>query len=193
METSAIIFLLLGILGWGLGAFFDKLSLKAPGPVRRFLCALAVHDLHLHPAHPLEVRAHQAGAPRLGQARADLRAVQRHRLHERGLLLPEGPVGGRSHQDRPAQLHLPGSDFRAGPPLPGRELPTLNKFIGTMLVSGGIYFISNDPRGLRKETAAAIRALPFFQGAPGERRGAGPRPAVRGAGEAVLAGAFRFI
>ena len=141
MELSAIIFLLLAILGWGLGAFFDKVSLK-----------------HLDPSGAFYVRSLFMVfifAPLVAWKYAPTRAALLD-SDKLGPLFVLGSVivsmggvffylkalsGGAASKIVPLSSTYPFVTFALAMIFLGESF-TMNKFIGTLLISGGIFFIS---------------------------------------------------
>lgn len=141
METSAIIFLLLGILGWGLGAFFDKLSLKHLDPsgafyVRSLFMIFVFTPLLLWKYAPTKQAL--LGSDKLGP----LFVMSSVIVSMSGVFFYlKALSGGEATKIVPLSSTYPVVTFVLALLFLGENF-TLNKFIGTMLVSGGIYFIS---------------------------------------------------
>lgn len=141
MELSAIIFLLLAILGWGLGAFFDKISLKHLDPsgafyVRSLFMVLIFAPLVAWKYAP--TRAALLDSDKLGP------------LFVLGsVIVSMGGVffylkalsGGAASKIVPLSSTYPFVTFALAVLFLGESV-TLNKIVGTFLLSGGIYFIS---------------------------------------------------
>jgi len=141
MELSTIIFLLLAIVAWGFGAFFDKMSLKyldASGAfyIRTLLMLVLFVPFLLWKYSPL--REALASAGRLATA-----------FVLASVLVTMGGVffylkamsGGEASKIVPLSSTYPFITFLLALIFLGESF-TLNKFIGTLLISGGIYFIS---------------------------------------------------
>lgn len=141
MELTSIIFLLLAILGWGVGAFFDKLSLKHLDPsgafyVRSLFMVCIFAPLAVWKYAPTKQAL--LGSDRLGP------------LFVLGsVIVSMGGVffylkalsGGAATKIVPLSSTYPFVTFALAVIFLGESI-TPNKFIGTLLLSGGIYFIS---------------------------------------------------
>lgn len=141
MELSTVVFLLLAILGWGLGAFFDKACLKHMDPTGAFY----VRSLFMIGIFaPLvawkwgPTRAALLGSDKLGP------------LFVLGsVIVSMGGVffylkalsGGAATRIVPLSSTYPFVTFALAVLFLGENI-TLNKLVGTLLLSGGIYFIS---------------------------------------------------
>ena len=141
MELSTIIFLLLCILGFGLGAFFDKLSLKHMDPSGAFY----VRTLFMiFIFTPLVLWKH-------AQTRQALLSSDKFGpiFVLSSVLVSMGGVffylralsGGEASKIVPLSSTYPAVTFALALLFLGESF-TVNKFIGTLLLSGGIYFIS---------------------------------------------------
>jgi len=141
MELPTIIFLLLAILGWGLGAFFDKLCLKHLDPagafyVRSLFMVIIFAPLAAWKYAPTKQAL--LGSDKLGP------------LFVLGsVIVSMGGVffylkalsGGAATKIVPLSSTYPFVTFALAVLFLGESI-TLNKFVGTLLLSGGIYFIS---------------------------------------------------
>lgn len=141
MELSTVVFLLLAILGWGLGAFFDKACLKHMDPSGAFY----VRSLFMIGIFgPLvawkwgQTREALLGSDKLGP------------LFVLGsVIVSMGGVffylkalsGGAATKIVPLSSTYPFVTFALAVLFLGENI-TLNKLVGTLLLSGGIYFIS---------------------------------------------------
>ena len=141
MELSAIIFLLLAILGWGLGAFFDKVSLKHMDPsgafyVRTLFMIFVFTPLVLW-KYPQTKQA-LLGSDKLGPI-----------FVLGSVIVSMGGVffylkalsGGEATRIVPLSSTYPAVTFVLALLFLGESF-SVNKLIGTLLLSGGIYFIS---------------------------------------------------
>lgn len=141
MELSTVIFLLLAILGWGLGAFFDKACLKHMDPTGAFyvrtLFTILIFTPMLLWKYPQTKQA-LLGSDRLGPL-----------LVLSSVIVSMGGVffylkalsGGEAMKIVPLSSTYPAVTFALALLFLGESF-TVNKFIGTVLLSGGIYFIS---------------------------------------------------
>ncbi len=141
MELPAIIFLLLAVLGWGLGAFFDKVSLRHMDPSGAFY----VRSLFLIALFtPLvlwkyqQTRQSLLGSDKMGPICVMLSVI----VSMGGVFFYlKALSGGEATKIVPLASTYPFVTFVLALLFLGESF-TLNKFIGTMLLSGGIYFIS---------------------------------------------------
>lgn len=141
MELSTILFLLLAILGWGLGAFFDKACLKYMDPSGAFYARSVFLILVFA---PLVAWKHQHtrqalfASDRLGPV-----------FVLSSVLVSMGGVffylkalsGGEATKIVPLSSTYPFVTFALALLFLGESF-TVNKLVGTLLLSGGIYFIS---------------------------------------------------
>jgi transporter family protein len=141
MELSTVVYLLLAILGWGLGAFFDKACLKHMDPSGAFY----VRSLFMIGIFgPLvawkyaQTRAALLGSDKLGP------------LFVLGsVIVSMGGVffylkalsGGEASRIVPLSSAYPFVTFVLAVLFLGESF-TLNRLLGTLLLTGGIYFIS---------------------------------------------------
>ena len=141
MGPSTVIFLLLGILGWGIGAFFDKLSLRhldAAGAfyVRSLFMVVIFAPLVAWKYEP--TRQALLGSDRLGPL-----------FVLASVIVTMGGVffylkalsGGAATRIIPLSSTYPFVTFALALLFLGENF-TVNKLVGTLLLSGGIYFIS---------------------------------------------------
>ena len=141
MGSSTIIFLILAIIAWGCGAFFDKLTLRymdAAGAfyIRTLFMLVLFIPFLLWKYSP--TRQALASSGRLGSA-----------LVLSSVLVTMGGVffylkamsGGEASKIVPISSTYPLVTFALAIFFLGEHF-TLNKLIGTLLLSGGIYFIS---------------------------------------------------
>lgn len=141
MELSAIIFLLLAIVGWGLGAFFDKVSLKHMDPSGAFYVRSLFMILIFT---PLVIWKYQhmkqalLGSDKLGPI-----FVMSSVIVSMGgvFFYLKALSGGEASKIVPLSSTYPFITFALALLFLGESF-TVNKFIGTVLLSGGIYFIS---------------------------------------------------
>jgi len=141
MELSAIIFLLLAILGWGLGAFFDKVSLKHMDPsgafyVRTLFMIFVFTPLVLW-KYPQTKQA-LLGSDKLGPI-----FVMGSVIVSMGgvFFYLKALSGGEATRIVPLSSTYPAVTFVLALLFLGESF-SVNKLIGTLLLSGGIYFIS---------------------------------------------------
>jgi len=141
MELSTIIFLLLGILGWGVGAFFDKLSLRyldASGAfyVRSLFMVVIFAPLVAWKYAPTKQAL-------LGSARLGPLFVLGSVIVTMGgvFFYLKALSGGAATKIIPLSSTYPFVTFILALLFLGESF-TLNKLAGTLLLSGGIYFIS---------------------------------------------------
>ncbi|OGR52907.1 MAG: hypothetical protein A2049_07330 [Elusimicrobia bacterium GWA2_62_23] len=141
MELSTVIFLLLAILGWGLGAFFDKACLKHMDPSGAFY----VRSLFMIGIFaPLvawkysQTKAALVGSDRLGP----LFVLGSVIVSMAGVFFYlKALSGGAATKIVPLSSTYPFVTFALAVIFLGENI-TLNKLVGTLLLSGGIYFIS---------------------------------------------------
>jgi transporter family protein len=141
MELSTVVFLLLAILGWGLGAFFDKACLKHLDPSGAFYLRSLFMIVLLTPlvlwkfSH---TRQALLGSDRLGPAFV-LASVL---VTMAGVFFYlKALSGGAATRIVPLSSTYPFVTFVLAVIFMGESV-TLNKLFGTLLLSGGIYFIS---------------------------------------------------
>jgi transporter family protein len=141
MELSAIIFLLLAILGWGLGAFFDKVSLKHMDPsgafyVRSLFMIFVFTPLILWKYAPTKQAL--LGSDKLGPI-----FVMSSVIVSMGgvFFYLKALSGGEATKIVPLSSTYPAVTFVLALLFLGESF-SVNKLIGTLLLSGGIYFIS---------------------------------------------------
>lgn len=141
MELSTIIFLLLAILGWGLGAFFDKACLKHMDPsgafyVRSLFMIIIFTPLVLWKY--AQTRTALLGSDKLGP----IFVVSSVIVSMAGVFFYlKALSGGAATRIVPLSSTYPFVTFVMAVIFMGESV-TLNKLIGTLLLSGGIYFIS---------------------------------------------------
>lgn len=141
MELSTVIFLLLAILGWGLGAFFDKLCLKHMDPngafyVRTLFMIIIFAPLAAWKYAPTKQAL--LGSDKLGP----LFVLGSVIVSMAGVFFYlKALSGGAATKIVPLSSTYPFVTFALAVLFLGESI-TLNKFIGTLLLSGGIYFIS---------------------------------------------------
>lgn len=141
METSALIFLLLGIVGWGLGAFFDKLSLRHLDPSGAFYVRTLFMIFIFTPLvlwkYPQTKQA-LLGSDKLGPVFVLASVI----VSMSGVFFYlKALSGGEATRIVPLSSTYPLVTFMLALLFLGESF-TVNKFIGTLLISGGIYFIS---------------------------------------------------
>lgn len=141
MELSTIIFLLLAILGWGLGAFFDKACLKHMDPsgafyVRSLFMIIIFTPLVLWKYG--QTRAALLGSDKWGP----IFVVSSVIVSMGGVFFYlKALSGGAATKIVPLSSTYPFVTFALAVLFLGENI-TLNKLVGTLLLSGGIYFIS---------------------------------------------------
>lgn len=141
MELSTVIFLLLAILGWGLGAFFDKACLKHMDPsgafyVRSLFMIFIFAPLVLW-KYPQTKQA-LVGSDRLGP----LFVLGSVVVSMAGVFFYlKALSGGAATKIVPLSSTYPFVTFALAVLFLGENI-TMNKLVGTLLLSGGIYFIS---------------------------------------------------
>ena len=141
MELSAIVFLLLGILGWGLGAFFDKVSLKHMDPSGAFYVRTLFMIFIFTPLvlwkYPQTKQA-LLGSDKLGPI-----FVMGSVIVSMGgvFFYLKALSGGEATRIVPLSSTYPAVTFVLALLFLGESF-SVNKLIGTLLLSGGIYFIS---------------------------------------------------
>jgi len=141
MELSSLIFLLLAVLGWGVGAFFDKISLKhldASGAfyVRTLFMVIIFAPLAAWKYAPTKQAL--LGSGRLGP----LFVLGSVIVTMAGVFFYlKALSGGAASKIVPLSSTYPFVTFALAVLFLGESI-TLNKFVGTLLLSGGIYFIS---------------------------------------------------
>lgn len=141
MEGSTLVFLLLGILGWGLGAFFDKACLKHMDPsgafyVRNLFLILIFTPLILW-------KFPQTKQALLGSDKAGPLFVLASVVVSMGgvFFYLKALSSGEAMKIVPLSSTYPAVTFVLALLFLGESF-TVNKLIGTVLLSGGIYFIS---------------------------------------------------
>lgn len=141
MELSAIVFLLLAILGWGLGAFFDKVSLRHMDPSGAFyvrtLFMIFVFTPLLLWKYPQTKQA-LLGSDKLGPI-----FVMGSVFVSMGgvFFYLKALSGGEATRIVPLSSTYPAVTFVLALLFLGESF-SVNKLIGTLLLSGGIFFIS---------------------------------------------------
>ncbi|OGR67492.1 MAG: hypothetical protein A2081_05715 [Elusimicrobia bacterium GWC2_61_19] len=141
MELSTVIFLLLAILGWGLGAFFDKACLKhmdASGAfyVRSLFMILIFSPLVAWKYAPTKQAL--LGSDKLGPIFVMSSVI----VSMAGVFFYlKALSGGEAGRIVPLSSTYPLVTFVLALLFLGESF-TVNKLAGTLLLSGGIYFIS---------------------------------------------------
>ncbi len=141
MELSTVIFLLLAILGWGMGAFFDKACLKHMDPsgafyVRSLFMIILFVPLVLWKY--AQTKQALLGSDKLGPIFVISSVV----VSMGGVFFYlKALSGGAATKIVPLSSTYPFVTFAMAVLFLGENI-TLNKMIGTLLLSGGIYFIS---------------------------------------------------
>jgi len=141
MELSTIIFLLLAILGWGLGAFFDKISLDHMDPAGAFYVRTLFMILVFAPLIAWKyapTKQALVGSDKLGPI-----FVMASVLVSMGgvFFYLKALSGGEATKIVPLSSTYPAVTFVLALLFLGESF-SVNKLIGTLLLSGGIYFIS---------------------------------------------------
>lgn len=141
MELSTVIFLLLAILGWGLGAFFDKACLKHMDPsgafyVRTLFMIFLFIPLVLWKYN--QTKQALLGSDKLGPIFVVSSAV----VSMAGVFFYlKALSGGEAMKIVPLSSTYPFVTFVMAVLFLGESF-TVNKLFGTLLLTGGIYFIS---------------------------------------------------
>lgn len=141
MELSTIVFLLLAIFGWGMGAFFDKACLKHMDPTGAFY----VRSLFMVAVFaPLvlwkysQTRHALFGSDKLGPLFVMASVI----VSMGGVFFYlKALSGGAATRIVPLSSTYPFVTFALAVIFLGENI-TLNRIAGTLLLSGGIYFIS---------------------------------------------------
>ncbi len=141
MELSTAVFLLLAILGWGLGAFFDKACLRHMDPTGAFyvrtLFTILIFTPMLLWKYPQTKQA-LLGSDKLGP----LFVVSSVIVSMAGVFFYlKALSGGEAMKIVPLSSTYPAVTFVLALLFLGESF-SVNKLIGTVLLSGGIYFIS---------------------------------------------------
>jgi transporter family protein len=141
MELSTVIFLLLAILGWGMGAFFDKASLKHMDPSGAFYVRVLFTIALFVPLvlwKYAQTKQALLGSDKLGPIFVISSVV----VSMGGVFFYlKALSGGAATKIVPLSSTYPFVTFAMAVLFLGENI-TLNKMIGTLLLSGGIYFIS---------------------------------------------------
>lgn len=140
MELSTVVFLLLAIIGWGLGAFFDKACLKYLDPgvafyVRCLYMVVIFAPLAAWKYAPIkEAFAGDKWGPLLvlGSVVVSMLGV---------FFYLKALSGGAATKIVPLSSTYPFVTFALAVLFLGESI-TVNRLVGTFLLSGGIYFIS---------------------------------------------------
>ena len=141
MDLSTIIFLLLAIVAWGMGAFFDKMTLRYVDPsgafyLRTFFMLILFVPFLLWKFLP--TRQALLGSNKL----ASLFILSSVIVTMGGVFFYlKAMSGGEASKIVPLSSTYPFVTFIMVYLFLGESF-TVSKFIGTMLISGGIYFIS---------------------------------------------------
>lgn len=141
MEFSTILFLALAILGWGVGAYFDKACLKYLDPSGAFYVRALVMIAMFAPVvvwKHAQTRQALLGSNKLGPvfvASSVLVSMAGVFFYLKAL------SGGEASKIVPLSSTYPVVTFALALLFLGESF-TVNKLVGTLLVSGGIYFIS---------------------------------------------------
>jgi uncharacterized membrane protein len=141
MELSAILFLLLAIAGWGIGAFFDKLSLKHLDSSGAFYVRTLFMIFIFVPLAAWKYAPTKAAL--LGSDRMGPIFVLGSVIVSMGgvFFYLKALSGGAATKIVPLASTYPFVTFALAVLFLGESI-TLNKIVGTFLLSGGIYFIS---------------------------------------------------
>jgi len=141
MELSVIVFLLLAIVGWGLGGFFDKACLRYMDPtgafyVRTLFMVVLFAPLALWKYSP--TRQALLGSNKLGPVFVLASVI----VSMAGVFFYlKALSAGEATKMIPLTSTYPFVTFVLAVLFLGESF-TLNKVIGTLLLTGGIYFIS---------------------------------------------------
>ena len=141
MEPSTVIYLLLAILGWGLGAYFDKACLKYLDPSGAFyvrsVSMIAIFAPLVFWKLPQTKQAF-VSSNRLGPLFVASSVV----VSMGGVFFYlKALSGGEASKIVPLSSSYPFVTFVLAVLFLGESF-TLNKLVGTLLLTGGIYFIS---------------------------------------------------
>ncbi|HNW44459.1 MAG TPA: EamA family transporter [Elusimicrobiales bacterium] len=141
MDSSSVIFLLLAILGWGAGAFFDKLSLKHLDPSGAFYVRTLFMVFIFAPLAAWKYAPTKQAllcSDRLGPLFVLASVI----VSMGGVFFYLKALNaGAASKIVPLSSTYPFVTFALAVLFLGESV-TLNKFAGTLLLSGGIYFIS---------------------------------------------------
>lgn len=141
MELSTIIYLLLAILGWGVGAFFDKACLDHMDPSGAFYVRTLFTILIFTPLllwKYAQTKQALLGSDKLGP----IFVVSSVIVSMAGVFFYlKALSGGEAMKIVPLSSTYPFITFVLAALFLGENF-TLNKLAGTLLLSGGIYFIS---------------------------------------------------
>jgi len=141
MDLSTIIFLLLAIFAWGMGAFFDKMTLRYVDPSSAFYLRTLFMLVLFIPFllwKYLPTRAALLGSNKL----ASLFILSSVVVTMGGVFCYlRAMSGGEASKVVPLSSTYPFVTFLLVYLFLGESF-TASKFIGTLLISGGIYFIS---------------------------------------------------
>jgi len=141
MELSTVIFLLLAILGWGLGAFFDKACLKHMDPSGAFYVRTLFMIIVFTPL--LAWKYSQTKQALLGSDKLGPIFVMSSVIVSMAgvFFYLKALSGGEAMRIVPLSSTYPIVTFALALLFLGESF-TLNKLFGTLLLAGGIYFIS---------------------------------------------------
>ncbi|MDA8243991.1 MAG: EamA family transporter [Elusimicrobia bacterium] len=141
MGLSTAVFLLLAVLAWGVGAFLDKLSLKYLDPAGAFYARALFNILLFAPL--LAWKFHQTrhamtGSGRLGPLLVGASVV----ITMSGVFFYlKALSGGEATRIVPLSSAYPVVTFALALAFLGEDF-TAARLLGTLLLSGGVYFIS---------------------------------------------------
>ncbi|MDA8132389.1 MAG: EamA family transporter [Elusimicrobia bacterium] len=141
MSGETVIFLVLAILGFGLGAFFDKISLRHLDPAGAFFARLLVMVVLFVPVliwKSPQTKQALLGSDRLGPVFVGLSVIV---SMSAVLFFLKALSEGQATRIVPLSSTYPFVTFVLALAFLGESF-TLNKFLGTLLLSGGVYFIS---------------------------------------------------
>lgn len=141
MELATAVYLLLAVLGWGVGAFFDKACLKYMDPSGAFYVRTLVNIALFAPLLLWKygpTRQALTGSNRLGPLFVLASVI----VSMGGVFFYlKALSGGEASRIVPLSSIYPFVTFVLAVLFLGEHF-TLNRLVGTLLLTGGIYFIS---------------------------------------------------
>ena len=141
MSGATVFFLALAILGFGLGAFLDKICLRHLDPAGAYYVRLLVMVVMFVPVllwKAPQTKQALLGSGRLGPLFVSLSVIA---SMSAVLFFLKALSGGQATRIVPLSSTYPFVTFVLALAFLGESF-TLNKFLGTLLLSGGVYFIS---------------------------------------------------
>lgn len=141
MSFATVIFLLLAILGWGLGAYFDKACLKHLDPSGAFYVRMLVNIVLFAPLLAWKygpTRSALAGSDKLGPLLVTASVI----VSMGGVFFYLKALAvGEASKIVPLSSTYPFVTFVLAVLFLGESF-SLNKLVGTLLLASGVYFIS---------------------------------------------------